>query len=244
MNKDLIVIPAIEAQVDVSCKEFCLNTWEWWAEKNNADLIVLEDPITDVDHMKPTWQRWYIWDMLEESGMDYERVALVDCDTMIRWDCPNIFDVAGEGFGVCVDQDNIGWVYKSIRGYKKFFPDVDLTWLDYFNCGVIVMNKSHKSFCKKVIDFWDEHQETLNNLQITLKKGTDQTPVNYLAKQHLDVKFLSKTFNLTHLNRKEILDRGMFIDCGYVWHFNGFDKGMRHEIMMQTWGEIQKNYEN
>ena len=38
-------------------------------------------------------QRWYVWDILENNKLDYERVALVDVDTMIRWDAPNFFDL-------------------------------------------------------------------------------------------------------------------------------------------------------
>jgi hypothetical protein len=34
----------------------------------------------------------------------------------------------------------------------------------------------------------------------------------------------------------------MFVDCGYVWHFNGFDKHIRNEVMKQTWNTIKENY--
>ena len=35
----------------------------------------------------------------------------------------------------------------------------------------------------------------------------------------------------------------MFIDCGYIWHFNGFDKNYREPLMKQTWDKIKHNYE-
>ena len=47
---------------------------------------------------------------------------------------------------------------------------------------------------------------------------------------------------MTHLNRKEILHDLMFIDCGYMWHFNGFDKNWREPLMKQTWEKIKNNY--
>jgi len=43
-------------------------------------------------------------------------------------------------------------------------------------------------------------------------------------------------------NRKEILQDLMFIECGYVWHFNGFDKSWRTPLMRDTWNNIKNNY--
>ena len=36
----------------------------------------------------------------------------------------------------------------------------------------------------------------------------------------------------------------MFTDCGYIWHFNGFDKELRQNIMNQTWNQFKQFYEN
>jgi hypothetical protein len=32
-------------------------------------------------------------------------------------------------------------------------------------------------------------------------------------------------------------------EVGYVWHFNGFEKKMRNQLMMNVWNEIKENYE-
>ena len=235
----------MKGQVDTSCEEFCLNTWKYWTKKNNVDLIVFNDPIEDVNHMKPTWQRWYVWELLKENNLEYDKVALVDVDTMISWDRPNFFDLITDEIGVCSDNDNIGWVQQSIYGYKEYFHNVNLDWTDYFNCGFIIMNKSHSNLCGKIINFWLENQENLRILQDTLRKGTDQTPVNYIVKKDkTDIIYLNKKYNLTQLNRKEILQDFTFIDCGYIWHFNGFDKNWREPLMRDTWNKIKINYEN
>jgi hypothetical protein len=245
MNKNLVVITSMTGKVDISCEPYCVNTWKYWCNKNNVDLIILKESLSDTSYMKPTWQRWYIWDILENSEMEYEKVTLVDVDTMIRWDSPNFFnEISISEIGVCSDNDNINWVKQSIDGYKQLFPDTKLDWTEYFNCGFVVMGNHCKSLCKKIINFWEENQEKLVSLQNNLRKGTDQTPVNYIVKQSSDVKYLNKKWNLTHLNRKEILNNFMFIDCGYIWHFNGFDKSMRKDIMKQTWELIKDNYEN
>ena len=243
-KRNIVFITSIKGLVDTSYKEYCLNTWKYWCEKNNCELFVLDEELTDAKYMKPTWQRWYVFDILDLNGVNYDQVAMVDVDTMIRWDAPNFFELTDRKFSAVIDNDNIGWIKQSIDGYKHFFKDVDLDWEDYFNCGFIVLNENHKELCQNIIKFWDDNDGELQTIQLTIQKGTDQTPVNYIVKRDIDINYLSKKFNLTHFNRKEILQDLMFIDCGYIWHFNGFEKSWRHELMKQTWEKIKGNYEN
>ena len=241
MNKNLAVIPSMDGPVDISYESICYSTWKYWCDKNNVDLILLKDPISDTKYMRPTWQRWYIWDILEKNKMNYEKVALVDVDTMIKWDSPNFFELINtDEIGACVDNDNIGWVIKSVNGYQHLFKNEKLEWTDYFNCGFVVMGNQRKSEYKKIQNFWEENQHELLNLQTNLRGGTDQTPVNFILNNK--IKYLKKHWNLTHLYRKEILNDFMFINCGYIWHFNGFDKSMRKDIMEKTWEHVKHNY--
>ncbi len=242
VRKNAVIITSMKGLVNNSCEEYCLNTWKPWCDKNNIDLIILSEPIADTNYTKPTWQRWYVWDILENSGLDYEKIALIDVDTMVHWDSPNIFNEITDEIGVCVDNDNIGWVNQSINGYKHMF-NTNVDWTEYFNCGMVVLHKSSKIFCSEIVKYWENNHQDLVHLQNTLSKGTDQTPVNYIAKNY-KVKYLNKKWNLTHLNRKEILNNLEFVDCGYIFHFNGFDKSHRTPLMKQTWENIKHNYEN
>ena len=89
----------------------------------------------------------------------------------------------------------------------------------------------------------DNESELLRLQHETLKKGSDQTPVNYLVRDNnIKLNLISKKWNLTHLMRKEILNNLQFIDCGWIWHFNGFDKKMRSQIMTQVWNAIKERY--
>jgi hypothetical protein len=245
MPNNIVFITNLETNYDtINYSTYCLNTWKYWCEKNNVQLIVLDTPITDPNYMKATWQRWHVLDILDQNEIEYDQVALVDVDTMIKWDAPNFFDLTENKFAACSDNDNIGWVVDSINGYQKLFTDVSLDWTEYFNCGFIVLNKNHKSLCDTITKFWSVNSDTLIEMQTTLRKGTDQTPVNFIAKRDTEIVFLNKKWNLTHLNRKELINDLKFINSGYVWHFNGFEKNLRNEIMQVTWNNIKHNYEN
>ena len=94
---------------------------------------------------------------------------------------------------------------------------------------------------KLYLDNIDKFVDLQDNI---VKKGNDQTPVNYIVRnENVKMNLLDKTFNMTHLQRKEVLQDFMFVECGYVWHFNGFDKHHREPLMKDTWDKIKKNYE-
>ena len=42
---------------------------------------------------------------------------------------------------------------------------------------------------------------------------------------------------------KEILNGLQFVNCGWIWHFNGFDKEQRNNLMKQVWDLFKDNYE-
>lgn len=241
MSKNVVVVTAMKGEVDLSYKEFCLLTWNHWAIRNNIELLVLEDDL--IKGIKPTWQRWKALELLEQHQIDYKQVALVDVDTMIHWDAPNLFEEADNKFSACLDNDNVGWVIQSIEGYSNFFPAISFDWTSYFNCGMVVLNQEHRDLCTEIINFRLQNDAILSHLEKTLRKGTDQTPVNYLVRQkEFKINYLNKKWNLTHLNRKELLTNLMFIEAGWIWHFNGFDKNQRYYLMENTWNKIKSNY--
>ena len=179
------------------------------------------------------------------SNIKYNQIATIDIDTMVRWDTPNFFDMTNNKFSCMIDNDNVNWLHQSINIYQKFFPNVKFDWTTYFNSGFIIYNKSHNKLVERIKDFWTKNDQELYQIQKTKRKGNDQTPVNYMVREMgFEINYLSKLFNMTHLNRKEILQDLMFIECGYVWHFNGFDKEWRDPIMKNTWEKIKDNYAN
>ena len=251
MSKNVVFITAIpnaktaDGLDKMEYKDYCLNTWKYWCDKNDVDLVLLDEEIEDANEMSATWQRYYVFDVLENSGIEYNQVAMVDLDTMIKWDTPNFFELTNNELSAVKDNEVVEWTYNSKNGYQHMFPNVDFNWWDYVNAGFIIVNHKHKKMFKKIIDFYHTNKEHLLDLQYNkLRKGSDQTPFNYMIrKMGCKITYLPKIYNMTSLHRKGILEGGLFIEIGNIWHFNGFDKESRVVLMKQTWENIRGNYE-
>lgn len=238
-------------------QEWSFKTWRYYAKKHNLEIFVLTDPLLDTELMRPTWQRWYVYDILKANDIEYNQVALVDIDTMVKWDTPNIFEI-GNNTNYCGVKDDLSleWINNSIEGYRKSFEEfskVPLHWTSYINNGVLVLPSDGESFAKKVIEFYKSNITKLRDLQHnSLKKGTDQTPVNFLALDYFKdrIKYIPKCFNMTHLDKTYAFSQSMFrkypifIEYGFIWHFNGIPRESRNNLMKQTWELIKDNYEN
>ena len=106
------------------------------------------------------------------------------------------------------------------------------------------MNKKHKEWAKSVTDFYYANELEFKTRQHkTVKKGSDQTPINYMirASEH-PIHFLSEKYNLQQLHIRGILNP-LMAEAGWVWHFNGFDKEQRNNLMRQVWDLFKDNYE-
>lgn len=244
MKKNIVFFTTMDQAPDnMEYKKWCFESWKHWCNKHDVEIFVLDTPLYSKDLMKPTWQRWHVLEILEANNVNYDQVALVDADTLIHPDAPNFFDLTNHEFAAVQDDLMVEWVHNSIEGYKDFFPDVNIDWTTYFNCGFVVINENHKALCKRITDFYYANLEELRNRQHnTLKKGSDQTPVNYMANEFGKVNFLNKKWNFTHLHLRGVLNQ-MLPKVGYIYHFNGFDKTQRDSLMNQCW-TLLKQYSN
>ena len=95
--------------------------------------------------------------------------------------------------------------------------------------------------------------DELTHIQGTLRRGTDQTPLNYvMSMNNVDMKFLPMKYRVSHLPRKEFLSYNwqlnedktpFFIKYGYIWFYSGFpNRGDRYQLMEQTWNMTKDNY--
>jgi hypothetical protein len=241
-------------------------TWRWWCKQRGIEFVILDRPLGGeaFELMPPTIQRWLApADLLREYGRD-TRIALIDADTMIRWDAPNFLDLeeshlaAGHG-------KNISWIGRTISAYQKFFPNVHLSPSNYFNSGVVILGEEQVQTLKSFTEFARIHWPELRAIQKSGNFGSDQTPLNFIVcREREPIYFLPSIFNMLHcdytamqqLTEIDSIDAAPeafldvlesrpllfdFIDRGYVWHFSASYQH-RFLLMKETWHRICKHY--
>ncbi len=241
--------------------EYSKRTWEFWCKKHNCELVVYDTPTeNDLARFRVTWQRWFdVFDRVETVVPDYDKIFMIDASSMVRWDAPNIFDLVDNRFTAWRDMDNLRWTYESVEGYKPFFNDMSFDLKKYINCGAAIINKNHKNFLQEVKTFFIENQDALVNAEShVIKKGTDQTPFNYLLQYHnIDVSLeLPFTWNARHLTRKELHSYNWqleqlghstdktphYIKYCNIWRFTGMSKDQRTQWAEHSWNFIKEKY--
>jgi lipopolysaccharide biosynthesis glycosyltransferase len=243
-SRNLVFMVAVPFNRDLSYVQYARRTWESWCLRNDVTLQIWDQPIEDPALMKPNWQRYHLFDALDRQGLAFDRIAYVDCDTMIRWDCPNFFEFFdGNERSLGVVRDNSPrWMYESMKAHRRFFPQVALPWYNYFNSGFMVLNNNHRPFFQAIRDFYREHREELLEMENRGGLGTDQTPVNYLAKREgIELTYLPPTFNLLPLH--SLIKGFLFVEMGYIWHFAGFSSEPRVRCMQATWETFAERYQ-
>jgi len=211
---------------------YSIKSWKQWCDKNNCELIVWEDLLLPVEEMKITWQRYYMFDILEANNVEYNQILMVDADTIVHPDCPNFFEETDNKYcGVKVD-GCYEWVVRSIKGFgDELFDGMRIKPWNYINGGFQIVNKSHKKFFEAMKKYYSENTEKIINTIDKLKCGTDQTIVNYmLHKEKVDVKLLPTCYNLQDMFKKSLLHIPGYSwwldtlenlwDSGWVYHFN------------------------
>ena len=250
MNKNLIYMVSINHHTSIykntDYSKYSIKTWDYWCKKNNVDFIVNETH--DERFGRPIWNK----ELIYKIGKDYDKIGVIDSDTMIKWDTPNIFDEFNDDeFCGVVDNINLRWIYDSINVYKKFFPDTDIDLNSYFNAGVLFFGNKYLSVFKDVLNFYLDNQEELDNWK--LGGGKEQTILNYhLVKHDVNKKELTPNWNLLGMHRRDLFSHNwqvkdepspFFIKYGNIWHFTGFPVEDRIQIMKQTWEHLRGNYE-
>jgi hypothetical protein len=246
---------------DLSYAKYSRATWEWWCKRHDADFVVIEAAPSDPAYarMMPTIQRWAVLDrMLEERGEDAQ-VALVDADTMIRWDTPDIFELT-RGFSAVADSGFPGWVLNSTKAFRHLYPGTPLPWWEYFNSGFIVLSAAQRPFVRAFLDHLVKMWPELEAVITAGDFGTEQTPLNFMVKREKEpVHFLPRPFNFVNCFRlpadlAKNLDPALFaakafgrpgafefVELAYVWHFTSV-VAFRLPVMGETWRRVQSHY--
>tara|TARA_E500000331_G_C17198736_1_gene688290 strand:- start:12 stop:1370 length:1359 start_codon:yes stop_codon:yes gene_type:complete len=262
MKKNVIWWPAVKNK-DHNDKygnfdyfEYSRKTWEFWCKKNDVLFVPFEEPVEQNLHdYRINWQKAiFVFDELERRGIDYDQIALVDSTVMVKWNCPNFFELTDRKFTVTRDIDNMSWTHDSIQGYKNIFDKFNLDSTKYFRSGFMVFNETHKNLFQDLKNFYIKNKTDFIKLQDeVVRKGNDQTPINYwVQKNNIELKFLPQALWMcSHMHRKEMLTYNwqldedktpFFIKYANNWMFNGIPKDQRTSLMSQTWELVKSNY--
>ena len=228
--------------------EYSVKSWKEWCKRNDTELFLLEDLLLPKEEMAICWQRYYLFDVLDANGIEYDQVLMVDSDTIVHPNCPNFFEMTDHKYTGVHNDGSYDWVLRSIENYSyHMFNGREIEWWRYINGGFQIVNAKHKELFKKITGFYHANADKLKWMESTFHTGTDQTPLNFLLQMNnVDVKILPYEFNMQDMTRKEILtDDLLMTRIGWVYHFNCIpdntnNQGTLH-WMRRTYEELYEN---
>ncbi len=227
--------------------QWSIESWKQYASRHNAEIFVLDQPILDIEYMKPNWFKMYILDILEANDIEYDQVLYVDYDTIVTPDAPNIFELTDYKFCAVRNYGCMDWVNRSIENYSKYiFNGFKFPYYNYFNSGVMVFNKKHKPLFKEIQNFYNDTRSDLIQMQDKFCVGNDQPVFNFFVNKNipLDYKILGYEWNMQDMMRFEILNENMLhTRYGYINHYNAGTPPSPEYWMEKTYKYLYKNNE-
>lgn len=262
MKKNVVWWPAIKnpAHKDkfggYNYFEATKKSWQYWCNKHDVLFVEFTEPIEDdLVEFRANWQKAiFVFDELERREIEYDQILLIDSNILIRWDCPNLFDLTDRKFTAARDVDNMRWTWESVQGYKEFFNGFDFDFNKYFNSGFIFFNESHREVFNSFKDFYYKNRQELIHLQENVvKRGFEQTCMNYWMQiNNVDINLdIPVIYRMSHMHRKEVFGNNWqlnenltphFIKHSYVWMYNGTPKDSRTSMINQTWDLVKHHY--
>ena len=225
------VVFLTKLRYDRGISEPSKNSWEYWCYKNNHKLFIHEG--------ENPWNNLFdVFNILEENNIEYNKIFVVNGSSIVKWDCPNIFDLTDDRLGAWREMGNLGAIYKDIQDSGL---DVDI--FKYVNYGSFIINKNHKEF------FEIASKTTHRNITET----SFQTSVNSLLQSNsIEINMdISREYNLNYMmpydwysyNWQDGKDKtNFFIKYAYLWRFDDLDNNKYTDISSQIWNSIKNKY--
>jgi hypothetical protein len=192
MKKNIVVMPAFCDGPLPHYAQMCVKFWTHWCKQNNIEFYVITDKLYSFEDVPPHIQKLYVFDLIENSKIEFNQCLVADWDTFPMPNAKNIFEYTNDKFSICLDYGWATGLIKSINFVAKYFDHTNVTWDNYFNSGFYIFNKSHKHLFKEAIEFFKTNREELklyNELFIS-----DQTPFNYIVHRNTDTTILPRSF--------------------------------------------------
>jgi len=179
--------------------------FENYADKVDADLIVLSD---SSNLPSAHWLKFSMYELLRKQ---YDRIAFIDADILIRPDSPSLFDIVPEDeFGIFNEGEFLPramCLYEVISAYNLKLPRWNGS--DYYNTGVMVVSKMHRHIFKSAKDVKVLRNAFGEQTFINMRLFTSDVKIH-----QLDYKF----------NSMSVMDRitGMTRLDSYFMHYAGW----------------------
>lgn len=228
--------------------QYAIKSWQHWCDKHGIDFIVNREH--DQRFGRPIWNK----ELIYEIGKGYDKIGIVDSDTMIHPQSPNIFELFSEDeFCGVNDLCDLGWLMSSIDLYQKFFPNVEMDIFKYINAGVLFFGKKHLPLFEQLLNLYFENKSELDAWN--KGGGREQTLLNFILQEaEVPITLLSPAWNLLSIHKKNMFRNNWqlhpqfqhvqfnepdsfphFMKYGHVWHFTGFPVEAREYTMSVVW---------
>jgi len=238
MKKNIVFIP--KDQIKTTTSEHSINSWKSWSHKNNYEFLILEESICK----DPSFDKFFIFDLLEEANMKYDQILLANSDTIINPNSPNIFDLSDRKLCGIFYDSSYDFLFKNIENYSKYiFEDYIFPYWEYLDTGILVLNEKHKEFINLVKNYYLENLNAIENIKDSFKIGSDQPIFNFLMHlEKVDFKILPYEWNMQDMIRKEAISNNnplLFTDIGWIYQFN-FLSGHKDYLMKNTYEKLYR----
>jgi hypothetical protein len=222
--------------------KFGIESFKRWCEARDYKLVVLDQELYPNDVMKPNFYRYFCFDLLENSGIEYDQILLTDADAVIHPNCPDFFKLTNRELTVTHTDGSYDWTIRSMENYAHeiFGQKFDL-W-KYFNAGFIVLNKNHRELLKSFTNFYLENQEKIRFVQEKYKTGTDQPLINHFVHNvfNIPVNILPYRYCMADLHSKNLLaDDLLFTSIEGIYQFNAIPNNIENKL---TYHWMEKTY--
>jgi glycosyltransferase involved in cell wall biosynthesis len=237
IKKNVVFIPAyngIKKDYKVA-----IHSWEHYCKRHNLELYLLDGDFSESKDKLPIWERFFDETIFSKN---FDRMLMVDLDTIIRWDAPNIFDEYRDiTVGVVRDAGGASSGLYHLRQWTDFDKGIVSKPQDYFNMGMLLITKTN--FTKLVNELKPYYEYYISVRDTKRIDAFDQTAVNIVVD-----KLFPEAVRLPYIWNNMVMckyEDFSFVNDSYMWHFTGAKMGgwaNRINLMKTLWGHIHPYY--
>lgn len=175
----------------------CKKSWEAWCKKHGHEFYVITEGVAPFNQIPPQAQKMWVYDILENTGIDFDQAAVVDYDTFVMPDCPDFFEMSEHKWCAVCDNGFGPQINRLVSLFRNaWFPNSKVHWDNYWNSGWFIFNKDHKKVFKGCIDFYFKNKAEF----AVLNKAddlNDQTIFNFVVEDcGVELKLFPRSYNV------------------------------------------------